>query len=157
MGCHGPNVYYAYPMDPQHAERFLETVRNVQANPGDAGDNQTALLDAYTAVVKGNFDQFTELLADDAELHISGFRPMNGSWRGRGDVVAASKKNFALISDQRSTVESMISQGDSIAVLISETGVIDGRSYDLRGVQWFTFEQGKLKRIEQILVEASAR
>jgi hypothetical protein len=46
----------------------------------------------------------------------------------------------------------MIVQGDSIAVLLNETGSFreNGKSYTARAVQWFTFEDGKLKKMEQI-------
>jgi hypothetical protein len=46
----------------------------------------------------------------------------------------------------------MISHGDSIAVLISESGVLKStrQAYSIRGVQWFTFAGGKIRKIDQI-------
>ena len=47
----------------------------------------------------------------------------------------------------------MISAGDSIAVLIHETGVLrsTGQAYRVRGVQWFTFAGGRISKIDQII------
>jgi ketosteroid isomerase-like protein len=144
-------------MDPQHTDRLLETVRTAALNR-EAGDPQAALHALYNAVVQGDFHLFAELVTEDVELHICGFGPLNGSWRGRDDVVSATRSNFALLSDQRPQIESMISQGDRVAVLMRESGVLraDQRTYSLRGVQWFTFEAGKLKRIDEVLAETPA-
>ena len=125
-------------------------------DPNDAKDPQAVLHAAYSAVAQGAFDQLAGLVTDDVELHISGFGPMNGIWRGRADVVAATRKNFALVTGQKPEIDRMISQGDHVVVMLRESGVLreDGQAYDLRGVQWFTFESGKLKRIDQILASA---
>jgi ketosteroid isomerase-like protein len=143
-------------VDPQHTDKLLETVRAAALNR-EASDPQAALHALYSAVIQGDFHRFAELVTEDVELHICGFGPMDGNWRGRGDVVAATQKNFALLSGQQPRIESMISQGDRVAVLIHESGVLkaDQRSYSLRGVQWFTFEGGKLKRIDEILAETA--
>jgi ketosteroid isomerase-like protein len=47
----------------------------------------------------------------------------------------------------------MISQGDSVAVLLRESGVLksNGQSYNVRGVQWFTFADGKISKIDEIV------
>jgi hypothetical protein len=46
----------------------------------------------------------------------------------------------------------MISHGDSIAVLIRESGVLKStkQAYSIRGVQWLTFADGKIRKIDQI-------
>jgi hypothetical protein len=46
---------------------------------------------------------------------------MDGTWRGRSEVVEATRKNFALVSGQRPEIEGMIAQGDSVAVLLRES------------------------------------
>ena len=45
----------------------------------------------------------------------------------------------------------MISQGESIAVLIHESGVFKsaGQAYSVRGVQWFAFAD-EIRKIDQI-------
>jgi ketosteroid isomerase-like protein len=46
----------------------------------------------------------------------------------------------------------MIAQGDTVAVLLRESGTIKatGQTYSVRGVQWLTFSNGKIKRIDEI-------
>jgi len=47
----------------------------------------------------------------------------------------------------------MIRQGDSIAVLMRESGVFKstGQAYSIRAVQWFTFAGKKIKKIDEIV------
>jgi ketosteroid isomerase-like protein len=138
-------------MDSEFSDRLLKAVR--PAATIEAGDIQAVLHAAYSAVVQGNFEVFGESVTDDVELNILGFNPMDGTWRGRNEVVEATRKNFALVSDQRPEIEGMIAQGDSVAVLLRESGVFKatGQAYSLRGVQWFTFADGKIKRIDEIV------
>ena len=44
-------------------------------------------------------------------------------------------------------------QGDRVAVLLRESGVLksSGRAYSVRGVQWITFADGKIKKIDEIV------
>ena len=143
-------------MDQQHADAILSTVKS-STPEGDDGSSPLAKLQAvYGAIAQGDFEQFDALLCEDAELHIRGFAPMEGSWRGRSDVVAATRRNFALLSDQKPQIEKIVSQGDSVVVLVSESGVLkaDGKPYHLRGIQWISFEGGKLKRVEEFLAAA---
>jgi SnoaL-like domain len=48
-------------------------------------------------------------------------------------------------------IESIISQGDRVAVLLRESGVFksSGQAYSVRGVQWFTCADGKIKKIDE--------
>ena len=138
-------------MDAEYTDKFLHAVKT--APPHDNGDSQIVLHRAYDAVIQGDFDLFGESLTDDVELRICGFGPMDGTWRGRDEVVAATRRNFALVASQKPEVESMISQGDCIAVLLRESGTFksSGQVYSVRGVQWFTFVHGKISRIEEIV------
>jgi ketosteroid isomerase-like protein len=81
---------------------------------------------------------------------------MEGTWRGRDAVVAATRTNFARLDGQKPEIIDMIAQGDKIAVLLRESGVIasTGQAYSVRGVQWFTFVGGKIKRIEEIIANS---
>ena len=47
----------------------------------------------------------------------------------------------------------MIRQGDCIAVLLRENGVFksSGQAYSVRGVQWFSFEDARISKIDQII------
>jgi ketosteroid isomerase-like protein len=90
------------------------------------------------------------------ELSIRGFAPINGNWRGRAEVVAATRKNFGELENQQPIVESMIWQGDSVVVLVRESGFLKstGEPYSVRGMEWFTFADGKIKKIEEVLASS---
>jgi ketosteroid isomerase-like protein len=137
-------------MDPAFSDRLLHTVRTGAAhNP----DPQAVLHAAYDAIIRGDFDAFAKSLADDVELNIHGFGPMNGSWRARDAVVAATRRNFASVAGQKPEIEGMISQGDCVAVLLREHGVFNStqEACSIRCVQWFTFAEGKIKKIDEIV------
>lgn len=67
-------------------------------------------------------------------------------------MVAAARKNDAQLESQQPAIEGMISHGDSVVVLMRESGVLksSGQAYSVRGVQWFTFANGKISKIDQI-------
>jgi len=135
-------------MNREYTDRLLGTVRTAARF-----DAQALLHDVYGAVILGDFEALREAVVDDVELNICGFGPIDGVWRGRDDVVAATRKNFGLVSGQQPEIESMISQGDCVAVLLRESGVLksSGEAYSVRAVQWFTFTDGKIKKIDQIV------
>jgi ketosteroid isomerase-like protein len=138
-------------MDSEYTDRFLRTTSSAATE--DSKAPQTVLHAAFDAIIRGDFDAFGESITDDAELNIRGFGAIDGSWRGRQEVVAATRRNFDLLSSQKPQIESMISEGDRVAVLVRESGVLksSGRAYNVRGVQWFTFADGKIKKIDEIV------
>lgn len=138
-------------MDTQYTDKFLATTR--PADPAGAADPQAVLHAAYAAVISGDFDALGESMTEDVALNISGFPPINGAWRGRGEVVAAARKNYGQLESQQPAIEGMISEGDSIAVLVRESGVLrsTGQAYSIRGVQWFTFAGGRISKIDQVI------
>jgi ketosteroid isomerase-like protein len=138
-------------MDREYTDRLLQTVR--PAATADISDLPAVLHNVYCAIIQGNLEAFGESVTDDVELNICGFGPMDGRWRGRNAVVEATRKNFALVADQQPEIEGMIAQGDCIAVLLRESGVLksNGQAYSIRAVQWFTFADGKIKRIDEIV------
>jgi len=138
-------------MDPEYTDRLLATVS--AAPPGNNGDPQSVLHQVYSAVIQGNFDALGDAVTDDVELNICGFGPMHGTWRGRKEVVEATRRNFALVAGQQPEIEGMVSQGDCVAVLLRETGTVkaSGQAYSIRAVQWFTFADGKIKKIDEIV------
>ena len=145
-------MYYRIQMDPEYKDRFLETTS--KAATEDVNHPQTVLNAAFDAVIQGDFSRFGEFITDDVELTICGFSPLDGTWRGREEVIAATRRNFARVGNQKAEIESMISQGEQVAVLIRESGVVksSGQAYSVRGVQWFTFANGKIKKIDEIIV-----
>ena len=149
-------MYYAVLIDSEYSDRFLRTTGSAAAR--DNGASQAVLHAAFDAIVQGNFDAFAQSLTEDVELNISGFAAsglgvLDGSWRGRDAVVAATRKNFGLLGEQKPEIESMVSQGDSIAVLLRESGIFNsnGQAYSVRGVEWFTFAEGKIKKIDEVI------
>ena len=144
-------LYYAVPMDREYTDRFLRTTSSAATE--DVKDPQTVLHATFDAIIQGNFEAFRDLVADDVELNVCGFGLLDGTWRGRDDVVAATRRNFGLVANQKPEIESIIAQGDCVAVLLRESGVFQssGKAYSVRGVQWFTFSDGKIKKIDEII------
>jgi ketosteroid isomerase-like protein len=138
-------------MNRNYTDKLLQKVRT--AAPKDMNDPQTVLHGVYSAIIRGAFDAFSDSVTEDVELNVCGFGPMDGTWRGRSEVVEATRKNFDLVAGQQPEIEGMISQGACVAVLLRESGVFKstGQSYRVRGVQWFTFASGKIKKIDEIL------
>ncbi len=145
-------MYYLIPMDREYQDRFLQTTS--RAATEDSRHPHTVLHAAFDAVLQGNYDAFGELVTDDVELTICGFSALDGTWRGRAEVLAATRRNFARVGNQKPEIESMISQGEQVAVLVRESGVVksSGQAYSVRGVQWFTFANGKIRKIDEIIV-----
>jgi len=139
-------------MDREYQDRFLRTTSSAATE--DITHPHTVLHSAFDAVLQGNYDAFGELITDDVELTICGFSALDGTWRGREEVIAATRRNFARLGNQKPEIESMISQGEQVAVLIRESGVLksNGQAYSVRGVQWFTFAGGKIRKIDEIIV-----
>jgi len=96
-------------MDREYGERLLATARSEAIN--EPGDLQAVLHSADDAVIRGDFDAFGELVTEDVELSICGF----GTWRGRNDVIAATRKNFAEVDRQQPQIESIVRHGNNIA------------------------------------------
>jgi ketosteroid isomerase-like protein len=136
-------------MDPAYTDTILSTV---SAAASAAQDPLVTLHGIYDAIIKGDFVRMGEFMTDDVELSICGFPAIDGNWRGRNDVVAAARNNYGQLETQQPEIEGMISQGNSIAVLIRESGVLKStkEAYSVRAVQWFTFQNGKIKKIDQI-------
>jgi ketosteroid isomerase-like protein len=138
-------------MDGEYSDRILRTTGS--AATGDTSAPQSVLHAAFDAILRQDYDAFGQAVTDDVELSIRGAGAMDGSWRGRDEVVSATRRNFGLLVDQKPEIESMISDGNRIAVLLRETGryKASGEAYSLRGVQWFTFINGKIQKIDEIV------
>ena len=132
-------------------DRLLATVSS--GAKADRTDPQAVLHRVYSAVIQGDFDAFSEAVTEDVELNICGFGHLDGTWRGRDEVVAATRKNFSEMESQQPEIEGMISQDDRVGVLLRESGVFKSTSqaYSIRAVQWFTFADGKIRKIDEIV------
>ncbi len=144
-------------MDAQYTARFLDTIRNHSPEPEAFESNRETLHAVYDAVIRGDFDAFGAFLTNDVELDIRGVASMDGNWRGREQVVEVARANFSQLADQKPEIESIISGSNSMAVLFRESGVfkLEGQSYRFRVVQWFTFDGGKVKRIDEIVASTN--
>jgi ketosteroid isomerase-like protein len=138
-------------MDPEYTGRLLNTMST--AATAGLSDHQAVLHKVYSAMILGDFDALGESMTDDVELNICGFGPFTGTWHGRSEVAAATRRNVAELESQRPEIESTIRQGDSTAVLLRESGIFKstGQAYSIRVVQWFTFAEGKIKKIDQLV------
>jgi ketosteroid isomerase-like protein len=138
-------------MDREYSDKFLLMTSNAATE--DIRAPHTILHATFEAIIQGDFEAFAQSVTGDVELSIIGFGALDGSWRGRDEVVAATRRNFGLLGEQKPEIESMISQGDRIAVLLRESGIFksNGLPYSIRGVQWFTFADGKIKKIDEII------
>jgi ketosteroid isomerase-like protein len=141
-------------MDLEYTDRFLRTTG--KAATEDVKDPQTVLHAAFDAIIQGNFDAFGQWVTDDVELNIRGFGALDGTWHGRDEVVAATRRNFAMLNEQKPEIEGIVVQGDRVAVLLRERGTLksNGQAYSVRGVQWFTFADGKISKIDEIIAAA---
>jgi ketosteroid isomerase-like protein len=141
-------------MDLEYTDRFLRTTG--KAATEDVKDPQTVLHAAFDAIIQGNFDAFGQWVTDDVELNIRGFGALDGTWHGRDEVVAATRRNFAMLNEQKPEIEGIVVQGDRVAVLLRERGTLksNGQAYSIRGVQWFTFADGKISKIDEIIAAA---
>jgi ketosteroid isomerase-like protein len=137
-------------VEPEYTERLFQTVGTAASR--DASALPTVLLGVYAAIIQGDFEAMGNSMSEDVELNICGLGPMDGNWRGRKAVVEATRKNFAFVESQRPEIESVICQGDYAAVLLQESGVLKstGQAYSIRAVQWFTFADGKISKIDEI-------
>src|ERR1700730_16532981 len=146
--------YCSVPLVPEYKDRFLMTTGKAAKN--DIAAPEDVLHAAFESIIEGDFDAFGQSVTDDVELNIRGFGPLDGTWRGRDEVVAATRKNFAMVTEQKPEIENIISQGDRIACLLRESGFFkaNGQPYSVRGVQWFTFADGKIKKIDEIIASS---
>lgn len=140
-------------MDSEFTTRFLGDLQTRSQTAAVETTHTTRLQSAFESIVRGDFDGFAQHVTDDVELHISGSGIFDGSWRGREQVLAAVRQNYGQLRDQKPEIEAMASEGNTIAILWSETGVLraDDTVYRVRGVQWFTFAGDKIARIEEIV------
>jgi ketosteroid isomerase-like protein len=113
-------------------------------------DNVARLQALLAAVARGDWDEFAAGLTDDAELEILGPEsvPFVALRRGRDEVVAATRANFAHLGEQRPEVVSLVAQGENVTLVLRECGEVrsTGKPYETYATQMFTFRGGKVAR-----------
>ena len=144
-------------MNPEYTTQFLSTVKSAAPDGGrlsGTNDDPLAVLhQVFDAIVQHDFEKFGTYVSDDVELKISGFGLFDGNWHGRAAVVQASQNNFKMVADQKPEIEGMISQGNTVAILLNESGIVKAteKAYKIRCVQWYTFAGGKIQKIDEIV------
>lgn len=133
-------------MNPEFAARAI----------ADVADTPIALSRLIGAIATGNFEDAASWMTDDAVLDIRGYGRMNGYWRGRDNVVAALRHNFAKVRDQRPVVDATIHSGYTTSILFSEQGVFvaDEVPYSVRASLWITYDGERIHRIDEICAAA---
>jgi len=153
----GMGDVYSITMDPQFTARFLTEVRRNRPLDSSLHNNHQTLTSIYDALIRGDFEEFGRSLADDVEMEIRGLGAMDGSWNGRTQVTEAARANFSQVAQQKPEIECMVSEGDSTAVLFRESGVfVGGYPYRVRVVQWFTFANGRVRKIDELVASYPA-
>lgn len=145
-------------MNPEFAGRFISGLRPA-FEADDAGapekrqesENIALITAMYLAIVQGDYEAFSNALADDVELELVGppASPMTGHWHGKEEVLAGSARNYAQLEDQRPELIAVLAQGDQVNVIGREKGRIraTGREYEIPWMHLFTLRGGQVVRI----------
>ncbi|HYP26439.1 MAG TPA: nuclear transport factor 2 family protein [Blastocatellia bacterium] len=143
-------------IDSQFFDNLHAAFRDGDANIAgklEEAENVSRVEKIFSTIARHDFEALGEVLADDVVLDViaSADNPMAGQTRGLQQVTEATRKNFALLEDQKPIIESVVAQGDSVVVVARERGRIaaTGRSYDIRWVQVYKFREGKLISIRE--------
>jgi ketosteroid isomerase-like protein len=115
----------------------------------------------YRIITQQDFEALGEILTDDVVLEIVGSsdNPVAGKAQGRQQVIETTRRNFALLADQKPEIETVVAQGDTVVVVARERGrvVATDLTYDLRWVQLLKFKEGKLTHILELADSAGFR
>lgn len=137
---------------------FLEHDSEV-ANKQTEAENVRRVEQVLMMLGSGNYDALGDLLADDVEMEIIGPAEafMAGRHHGLPAVIEAVRNNFSLLEDQHPTVESVIAQGNQVVLVGREKGRIrsTGRSYDVSLVQIYTFREGRVVSMREVVDTAT--
>lgn len=129
--------------DDRHAEKEAEAV------------NVERLRAFYEAAERRDFQGFADSLTDDVESEIIGpsWLPFHRKLSGKAEVLEGVPKNFSHLEDQSPVVTSVVSQGNEVVVFGHETGRFreSGDRYALHFVQRYTFRDGRIARVFQII------
>lgn len=130
---------------------FSDVESAIKARNSDRPNHLAVLTEILAAIARNDFAAIATHLTSDVELHISGCQFLDGSWKGQQTVLGAMAANFGKVTDQKSELDSMVQQGDTIAAMIREHGRLkeDGTAYRIRGVIWYSFAGDRLARVEE--------
>ncbi|HWE35837.1 MAG TPA: nuclear transport factor 2 family protein [Isosphaeraceae bacterium] len=153
-------------MQPEAVRGFIDRLEGAfrEGDPlvdgkGAEAENVRRIQDQYRAIARGDFAAVLDLLHEEVDFEISGPPgvPFVGRWRGRDEVAAAVRGNFAMVEDQWPEVRAVIAQGDTVVIVAHEHGRFradeggNGTDYALHWVQVFTFRDEKVARFHEII------
>jgi len=118
-------------------------------------ENVRVLREFYRAIERGDTAAVSDYFHDDMDLEITGppSLPILGRWRGRDTVATAVATNFAMLTNQRSEIRSLIAQGDTVVVVGHEEGLVVATeaSYAVHWVQVYRFHDGRIAQLHEIV------
>lgn len=106
------------------------------------------LHDYFGAVALNDFTKVECCFTDDVTLDIYGPAryPFNRHAKGKAAVVAAARANYAMVENQTPHMETMVMQGDLVAMTLTETGRFKatGETYACKGLIQLTMRGNKI-------------
>jgi uncharacterized protein len=137
---------------------FYEGDENV-AGKLEEVENVKRVEEVFRIIADKDFDSLKNVLADDVTLEIIGSSstPMAGLTQGCERVIEATRNNFAQVEEQEPEIQSVIAQGNTVVVVGREKGRFrpTGRSYELHWMHQYTFMNGKIVHMRELLDSAT--
>lgn len=94
--------------------------------------------DYFAAVAINDFTKVACCMTEDVtfEMYAPARYPFNRKATGKQDVLATAHENYAMVVDQAPRMETMVAQGDLVAMTLTETGTFKatGESYACKGL-----------------------
>ena len=101
---------------------FTIISRGTTPDPEVAAGHQDVLHAIVAAIAADDMKALEPYFTEDVVLNIHGLAPIDGSWTGRADVIAAATRNFQKLAEQQPRIETILDQGDNVAWLLAESG-----------------------------------
>ncbi len=137
---------------------FSAVLSAIKESPGTRAAHQEILHAVISAIAANDMGALEKHFTEDAQLHIHGFPEIDGSWTGRGDVIAAATRNYQKLGQQTARIEMMVEEGDNVVWRVAESGQVKdtGRRYEVRGVIWWTFAGAQVRSAEEFIYAVAA-
>src|SRR5580704_14018925 len=128
---------------------FAAVLSAIKEAPEARAGHQDVLHAIVSAIAANDMKALQPYFTEDVELEIHGFAPIDGSWNGRADVIAAATRNFQKLVEQQPRIETMVDQGDTVVWLLVESGYLKEtrQRYEARGVIWWAFAGSQIRRV----------
>ncbi len=106
--------------------------------------NATLVRRGFAAFSSGDFDTLSEIIAPDAEQHLTGDHLVSGDYKGR-DAIFGLYAKLAELTDGtlRVDLEHVATSGDQVVALYRETGQREGRTLDTHHALVFQILDGR--------------